>query len=122
MKITDKSLVIGGQQKYMAVAICYSVEDVIAAISNADSYRNKAADTGHYAFIDTLLDAELALQKAGLTADQQIILHYRWSLGFTQEETAYLLGRSRESIGMAEVRSKHKIQVLLSKWEAEDYV
>lgn len=123
MKITDKlELVIGGQQRYMAVSFCYSVDDVIAAISNADSYRNKAADTGHYVFIDTLLDAEIALQKSGLTTDQQEVLHYRWTLGLTQEETAKLMSRSRESVGMAEVRSRHKIQALLAKWEAEEDV
>lgn len=122
MKIADKHLVIGGQQRDMAVSFCYSVDDVIAAISNADSYRNKAADTGHYVFIDTLLDAEIALQKSGLTTDQQEVLHYRWKLGFTQEETACIMSRSRESVGMAEVRSRHKIQKLLDKWEAESYV
>lgn len=103
----------------MAVSFCYSVDDVIAAISNADSYRNKAADTGHYAFIDTVLDAELAVKKAGLTAYQQLVLRYRWTLGLTQEETATLLLRSRESVGMAEVRSRSKLQLLLDKWEAE---
>lgn len=106
----------------MAVSFCYSVDDVIAAISNADSYRNKAADTGQFIFVDTVIDAELALKQAGLTEAQHEILYYRWSLGFTQEETATILGKKRDSIAKAEERSRHKIRLLLEKWEAAENV
>lgn len=103
----------------MAVSSFYSVEDVIAAIKNADSYRNKAADTGHFIFVDAVIDAELALKQACLTDLQCEVLYYRWMLGLKQHEVSTLLGRSRESVGMAEVRSKQKIQRVLDNWEAE---
>lgn len=101
----------------MAVSFCYSVDDVIAAISNADSYRNKAADTGQFIFVDTVIDAELALKRAGLTNAQREILYYRWTLGFTQEETALILGKKRDSIAKAEERSRCKVRLLLDTWE-----
>lgn len=106
----------------MAVSFCYSVDDVIAAISNADSYRNKAADTGQFIFVDAVIDAELALKQAPLTEAQREILHYRWTLGFTQEDTAVILGKKRDSIAKAEERSKRKIQLVLDQWEEAEYV
>lgn len=106
----------------MAVSSCYSVDDVIAAVKSADSYRNKAADTGQFIFVDTVIDAELAIKQAALTALQCEVLYYRWIIGYKQHEVSALLGRSRESIGMAEVRSKQKIQKVLDKWEAENAI
>ena len=106
----------------MAVSSCYSVEDVIAAVINADSYRNKAADTGHFIFIDTVIDAELALKSAGISDSHLKILYYRWVYGLTQAETGRLFGRPRESIARIEARSKQKLQVVVDQWSAEEDV
>lgn len=106
----------------MAVSFCYSVDDVIAAISNADSYRNKAADTGQYYYIDTVLDAEIALKKAELSAYQKEVIFYRWRLGFSHVETAEIMGKSTNAVDMAVVRVKQKLQTVLSQWAVEEHV
>lgn len=106
----------------MAVSFCYSVDDVIAAISNADSYRNKAVDTGHYNYIDAVLDAEIALDKADLSAYQQEVIYYRWRLGCSHVETAEIMGKTTNAVDMAVVRVKQKLQTVLDQWEAEENV
>ena len=106
----------------MAVSTCYSVEEIIAAVVNTDSYINKAADTGHFSFVDTVIDAGLALEQAGISETHMKILYLLWVQGLSQTETAELLGMKRNTVTKIEGRAVKKIQAVLSRWEAEQYV
>ncbi|WP_368264059.1 hypothetical protein [Enterococcus innesii] len=79
----------------MAVSTCYSVEEIIAAIKNADSYITKAADTGLYEAVDAVVDAGLALEQASISDNHLRVIYYRWVLGLSQQETADILGIQR---------------------------
>lgn len=106
----------------MAVSTCYSVEEIIAAVVNADSYINKAADTGHFSFVDTVIDAGLAIKAAKISEQHMKILYYRWAVGLTQQETASLLNMQRATVAKIESRSKQKLQAVLEQWEEESDV
>lgn len=104
----------------MAVSTCYSVEEIIAAIKNADSYINKAADTGLYEAVDVVIDAGFALEQAGISDNHLRAIYYRWVVGLSQQETADILGIQRASVGRIEVLTRKRLQRVINKW-CEDY-
>lgn len=104
----------------MAVSTCYTVESVIDAIINADSYINQAADTGMYEAVDAVIDAGLALEQSGISELHLEILYYRWGMGYSQQETADILSMKRDRVAQVEVRSRNKIQAVLDRWSAEN--
>lgn len=106
----------------MAVSAAYSVDSIVDAISNADTYIYTAAFTGSYVPVDLVIDADLALKQAGLTERQSEVIYYRWVQGLTQEETGTLLGVKQQTIMSTEQVALDKLSKVLEKWESEDAV
>ena len=100
----------------MTVTAVLTADDVIDAIINADTYRMKAADTGLYDIIDTLIDADLALKKACISEKHLNILFYRWALGYEQKDIADKFSITQQSVSVIEARTKVKIQRVLDGW------
>lgn len=75
-----------------------------------------ASYSGKFEKLDTVIDSELAVQKAGLTVQQMKIVELRWIKGFTQMETAEVLEISQPTVLQHEQYAKKKIQKVLSEW------
>lgn len=100
----------------LAYAGTYHIADIIAALQNADEYRNMAGDTGKLHHLDTLIDAERAFDLAGFTEHQEKIVTLRWKVGLTQQETSTYIGSSQQSVWEAEKAAKKKVQAVLRDW------
>ena len=106
----------------MAVSAAYTVSRLVDAFSHADTYVLTAAYTGIYEAVDTVLDAELALDKAKLSPQQEQIAELSWKQGFTQEEVGSILGITQQSVFVQERRAKEKIAGVIKEWGAADAI
>lgn len=75
-----------------------------------------AEDTGKLHHLDILIDAERAVELAGLTEHQVKVTTLRWKIGLTQTETARYIGCSQQSAWEAENVAKKKVQSVLRSW------
>lgn len=101
------------------VSVTYSVDDVIGALSGADTYVISAAYSGRYEMVDIVIDAELALQQADLTEKQLEVMYYIWIVGWTQDFTAKVLGVSQSAVSQREFVARKNIQKVLDRWAGE---
>lgn len=97
----------------------YSLSNVLDAVINADTYILTSAYVGNFTLVDSVIDAELALKKAGISEAHLRLMYCRWVLGLTQKETGELNGYTREAVAKAEERCRTKLQAVLDGWEAD---
>lgn len=97
----------------------YTVSKLCDAIVNADTYRMSAATTGNFSFIETVIDAELALEQAALTETQSKFIDLRLRSGLSQTECAEVLNVSQPYISMMEREIDTKLSKVIEKWDAE---
>lgn len=100
----------------------YSLSKVLDAVINADTYITTSAYVGNFDLIDTVIDAEIALKRAGISEAHLRLMYYRWVLGYSQKETGVINGYTRDAVAKAEERCRNKIQAVLDSWAAEDAV
>lgn len=98
------------------VSVSYSVEDVIAALKDADTFVMTAAYSGKFELVDAVVDAELALSQASLTDKQLQVIYYRWIVGWTQEFLAGFLDVSQSAVAQREMAARANIQHVLDRW------
>lgn len=66
--------------------------------------------------MDTVIDSERAIKKAGLTVQQQKVIELRWILGYTQNEVAEIMQLSQPTVLQHEQYAKKKVQKVLEEW------
>ena len=106
----------------MAMSATYSLTKVLDAVINADTYVYSSAYLGNFSLVDTVIDAEIALKRAGISEAHLRLMYYRWVLGYSQKETGALNGYTRDAVAKAEERARTKIQTVLDSWVEEDAV
>lgn len=96
--------------------LTYSVEDIIRALKNRESYTLKAGLTGDFDLIHIVIDSERVFEEANLTDRQKEVATLYWMKDLTLSEIGKQLGISHQAVASSLEQSTGKIQKILNEW------
>lgn len=92
----------------------YTVPMIIGLVQ----YRSKVAEQTYYTAdlvaSEMIMDLDVVLHRANLTAKQQFILDNYWGLGYTQEEVARMMSITQQMVEKHCRAIKKKIKAVLT--------
>ena len=97
----------------------YNINDILRAITNKDSYEDKAGITGNCSWVDIVIDAENIVKAAKLTARQQQVFDMYYVQDMTSSSIAAELSISHQGVSDCLAQCKKKIQAVLNSMEVD---
>lgn len=93
----------------------YSVPFIVTLIQNRDKISEQRFYKADLTACDMLMDMEVIIERASLTAKQRYILENCWVNGYTQEEVAKTLGITQQMCEKHSRAIKKKIKKVLKE-------
>lgn len=75
---------------------------------------------GDLVAVETLIDLEYAIDRAGLSARQRHYIHDYYVLGYTGDEIGIIDGVGRQAVRNVLKRAEDAIQKIYDKWEVAE--
>jgi DNA-directed RNA polymerase specialized sigma subunit len=106
----------GSNRRLEAMYVLTTAEGVEELLGMWDKIILMPYERGDYGVVDLIIDTEIAIERAGLTAKQRTALDLVLRQGYTQKEVSQLVGVSPPAINKLIARGTEKISDVFTKW------
>lgn len=114
VSLYDKS---AGSKRLEAKYILNTAKGIEKLLEDAYGLQSIAYMRSDFSAIDILLDLATAIEIAKLTDKQKVVLELIYVKGFTQEETAKMVGVSGRTVSFHKQGALEKLASIFATWE-----
>lgn len=95
----------------------YTLAEILCILNNKEMLEDRAAYSGNFSLIDSIIDAERIVKKAGLTERQEILFNMYVRTDLTLAKVGELVGITHQGVADSINQSKKKIQKVIEEEE-----